>query len=75
MRTLDFLKLLKDDFDAHEDAFLKLDEDAFLKLLAQSIDVLKKSLHYILLTAMEPTDFARTAIDDKAENDWNAYLV
>jgi hypothetical protein len=59
-----------DDFDAHEDAFLKLHEDAFLKLLAvrtlssnllaQSFDVLKKSLHYILLTATEPTDFARS---------------
>jgi hypothetical protein len=45
---------LKDDFDAHEDAFLKSWlEDAFLKLfamrtlssnlLAQSFDVLKKS--------------------------------
>jgi hypothetical protein len=55
----DFLTLLKDDFDTHEDAFLKLYEDAFLKLLvvrtlssnllAQSIDVLKKSLHYICL--------------------------
>jgi hypothetical protein len=64
-----FLKLLKDDFDAHEDAFFKLHEAAFLKLLAvrtlssnllaQSFDVLKKSLHYILHMAMEPTDFER----------------
>jgi hypothetical protein len=74
---------LKEDFDAHEDAFLKLHEDAFLKLLAvgtlssnllaQSFDVLKKSLHYTLRTATEPTDFARSN-DEKSPNDREALL-
>jgi hypothetical protein len=62
----------------HEDAFLKLHEDALLKLLAvrtlssnllaQSFDVLKTSLHHILCTATEPTDFARSN-EEKSPNE------